>query len=459
MSVRYSRYIPLIASLGDFAILNLIFIGAGALFTGWNFALSQMLIFFYIYLNITWLLLSFTFKAHQITPDTLKKVILFRYIRIIVFFFFLFLIFFQVTSVEYVDRDNIKYLFGIFSGMILLWKYSLYFAFHFYRKMGYNYRNVLILGHHQTTIRLKDYFVGSYFNGYRFLGFIDDQVNVEKSIIGTWKDLRKMIDNLKVDELYLFWSRIPKDHQQSINEIVTEYPVKVRIVPELGDFAGMQAELINYHHIPVIQIHPGPLSFWYNRFIKRIFDLVISAMVILCFLSWFIPVVFIISFFNSKGGLFFRQKRTGLNGKSFYCLKFRSMYQNLEADVKQATREDDRVTALGRFLRKTSLDEMPQFLNVFYGHMSVVGPRPHMLRHTEEYRKLARRFMLRHAVKPGITGLAQVNGFRGEILHHADLTNRVNLDVKYVENWSVGLDIRIIFLTIKEVIKGQSKAY
>ncbi len=170
------------------------------------------------------------------------------------------------------------------------------------------------------------------------------------------------------------------------------------------------------------------------------------------------PLLYLISL---TGGtkLLFRQKRTGIDGKVFLCLKFRTMYPNCDADCQQAVKNDHRVTPVGRFLRKTSLDELPQFFNVLAGQMSVVGPRPHMLKHTAEYAQMVKRFMLRHTVKPGITGLAQVRGYRGEIHEVTDIRNRVALDVNYVENWSFALDLKIIYLTVISVIRGDKNAY
>ena len=459
MSVRYSRYIPLIALSGDFFILNLMFTGLTILYKGLPEAVEIPFLFFYIYLNISWLILAFIFKAHQITPDTKKKIIAFRYVRIIVFFFVMFLLYLQVTLRPYYDGEHIKLIFPLFFLMIILWKYTLHYAFVIYRKLGYNYRSVLIIGINHSTRQLQRYFMSSALNGYRFIGYISDKKDQDNRVIGTWQEIKKVIEKYSIDEVYLSWESIPAAYHYIINEIVTEYPVKIRIVPELGNLRGLQAELINYSDIPVIQVHPGPLSFWYNRFIKRLFDLLISILVITLVLSWLIPLLLLLTLFGTREGIFFRQLRTGLNGKKFMVLKLRSMHQNPDADLLQASENDHRITPVGKFLRKTSLDELPQFFNVFMGQMSVIGPRPHMLKHTEEYRTLAKKFMMRHAVKPGITGLAQVHGYRGGILNQKDLTERVNLDVRYVENWSVGLDVRIILLTIKELIKGQRKAY
>ena len=201
-----------------------------------------------------------------------------------------------------------------------------------------------------------------------------------------------------------------------------------------------------------------PLENSLNSFFKRSFDVIFSLLIITFCLSWLIPLLAIIIKINSKGPVFFTQKRTGINNKSFFCRKFRTMYINEEADSKQASPDDPRITTAGRFMRKFSLDETPQFFNVLRGYMSVVGPRPHMLSHTEAYSKQVDNYMVRHFVKPGITGLAQVKGYRGEISNSLMLHNRIRLDIFYIRQWNFMMDLRIIFKTFKLVLFGDKNA-
>ena len=196
-----------------------------------------------------------------------------------------------------------------------------------------------------------------------------------------------------------------------------------------------------------------------NRIKKRFYDVVASSLVIVFILSWLIPLVGLLIWLESRGPIFFTQQRSGKGGKAFNCLKFRSMKVNKESNEKQATKNDVRITRLGSILRKSSLDEMPQFLNVFMGDMSIVGPRPHMLKHTDDYSKLLNRYMVRHFLKPGITGWAQIHGYRGEIKHMQDINNRVEYDLWYLENWSLWLDTRIILMTAFNMAKGEKNAY
>ena len=201
-----------------------------------------------------------------------------------------------------------------------------------------------------------------------------------------------------------------------------------------------------------------PLTYLSNRIAKRSFDFVFSFFVCL-FLLPFIPIIGFIIICQSRGPIFFKQERTGLNGKSFMCYKFRSMHVNNDADTKQATKDDPRKFAFGEFMRKTNIDELPQFFNVLFGDMSVVGPRPHMVYHTEHYRKLIDKYMVRHFSRPGITGWAQVTGFRGETKELWQMEERIRRDIWYIENWSFWLDLKIILMTFTSFFKNDKNAY
>ena len=201
-----------------------------------------------------------------------------------------------------------------------------------------------------------------------------------------------------------------------------------------------------------------PLMVPANRFIKRSFDIAVSLAVLLC-LAPFMPFIALCIKLQRPGPVFFRQARTGMNGKQFYCYKFRSMHVNKDADRIQCTEHDPRKFAFGNFMRKANIDELPQFFNVLRGDMSIVGPRPHMLYHTEVYRPLIDKYMVRHFVKPGITGWAQVTGFRGETRELWQMEGRVKRDIWYIENWSVWLDIRIILRTAIQVFVHDKNAY
>jgi exopolysaccharide biosynthesis polyprenyl glycosylphosphotransferase len=202
-----------------------------------------------------------------------------------------------------------------------------------------------------------------------------------------------------------------------------------------------------------------PLQVMVNRMMKRSFDIAFSLLVILLIFPFVYPIIALLIKLDSSGPVLFKQPRSGKKNKMFLCYKFRTMYVNNEANAKQASKGDSRITKVGAFLRKTSLDELPQFFNVLFGHMSVVGPRPHMLKHTEEYSKMIEKYLERHFITPGITGYAQVNGFRGETNDSLKMKKRLEYDTWYIENWSFVLDIKIIFMTVMNMIKGEENAF
>ena len=232
--------------------------------------------------------------------------------------------------------------------------------------------------------------------------------------------------------------------------------IRFRYLPALGLKNVTNAAVEVMGDVPVLVPRKEPLEYRHNRLLKRMYDLIFSSLVIILLFPWLLPLVAIAIKLSSKGPVFFRQKRSGLNNDVFHVLKFRTMRVNTEADERQATAGDDRITRIGAFLRKHNLDELPQFFNVFAGQMSVVGPRPHMLQHTALYSELINEFMVRHLIKPGITGLAQTRGLRGETSDPEQMRQRVKADVYYLENWSLLLDFKIVVDTIWNMVTGKN---
>jgi putative colanic acid biosynthesis UDP-glucose lipid carrier transferase len=270
-----------------------------------------------------------------------------------------------------------------------------------------------------------------------------------------------MASNNKSNEINEIYAHYEGNDQERIN-MLSKYCdnnlIRFFYVPDLNIFRG-KLSFTQFNQTPIVARRREPLTYPMNQFLKRLFDIVFSLLgLILVF-----PIVFIISAIiikiQSPGPIFFRQQRTGLDGKSFGCLKFRSMHVNDQADKLQATKDDPRKFSYGNFMRKTNIDELPQFINVLLGDMSVVGPRPHMLKHTDEYSSIINRYMVRHLAKPGITGLAQVSGFRGETHKLSQMEDRVKKDIEYIENWTLLLDIKIIIKTVTNVLHGEKNAY
>ena len=253
---------------------------------------------------------------------------------------------------------------------------------------------------------------------------------------------------------------VPENKKNDVQHIISlaeRNAIDFYYVPQFSKYISRRFEIENFGPVPVLSVHPQPLNNPVNKAVKRLFDLVVSSLFLLLSPIIFIPIAIGVKL-SSPGPVFFRQQRTGYRGKSFECLKFRSMRVNDKSDTLQATKDDPRKTKFGNFIRKTSLDELPQFINVLRGDMSIVGPRPHMVQQSHQYSELIDKYMLRHTIKPGITGWAQVNGFRGPTDELWKMEKRVEFDVWYAENWNFMLDMKIMFLTVVNAIIGDQNA-
>jgi putative colanic acid biosynthesis UDP-glucose lipid carrier transferase len=272
------------------------------------------------------------------------------------------------------------------------------------------------------------------------------------------KCLKYVVDN-EIDEIYFSVAELSNEQIIHLVEFSDNNLRTLKFIPDNKDIFAKNLKYEYYDYIPILSLRKIALHEPINAFIKRTFDIVFSSLVILFILSWLTPLMALLIRMESKGPTLFLQKRHGLDNQEFYCFKYRSMGVNKSTGDLHVKKNDMRVTKIGKFIRKTSIDEMPQFYNVFFGQMSIVGPRPHMISLSEVYMQKANRYMLRHSVKPGITGLAQVSGFRGEIESDLDIINRVKYDIFYLENWSMLMDLGIIFQTVSNLFKGEEKAY
>lgn len=294
--------------------------------------------------------------------------------------------------------------------------------------------------------------------GFRFLGFFDNQPLATEHFLGSIKDLSRYIQVNRIDEIYCCLPYVKRSIVPSIIELGEMNLIKIKLVEDFRGFEDKGLEINRHDQLPILEVTSFPLDEVRNRVVKRGFDIVFSVVAILL-VCWLLPLIALAIKLESKGPVFFIQRRSGKGNNNFWCLKFRTMLLNGKSESVQATYKDERVTKVGAFLRKTSLDELPQFFNVLIGNMSVVGPRPFMLYHTKIYSEKLERFMARHFVKPGITGLAQCKGYRGEIKNYISLKNRLKLDRFYIENWSFQLDLKIIIATIISITKGDGQAY
>lgn len=315
-------------------------------------------------------------------------------------------------------------------------------------------KNYILIGKNDLSYEIRKYFLMNPEMGYKFYGyfpFCNGKFDHSK--------IQEFCEKNEIHEIYYCIPNAPKNDIEELVNYGLNSLVKVKLIVESTFSQQQPISLDKYDIQPGVNLVTIPLDDSRNQFAKRFFDIIFSGIFIAAIFSWLAPLIGLLIKIDSRGPVFFVQLRSGEKNRPFKCLKFRSMKLNQDADTKQATIDDSRITKLGHFLRGSSIDELPQFLNVFWGTMSIVGPRPHMLKHTEEYSKVIEKFMGRHYVKPGITGLAQCMGYRGETRTLADMENRVRLDRYYIENWTFWLDIKIIFLTIVSLIRGSDKAY
>jgi putative colanic acid biosynthesis UDP-glucose lipid carrier transferase len=318
---------------------------------------------------------------------------------------------------------------------------------------------VIVIGCDKSSNKLKKFIVTNPYLGFKNLGYFTDEKSNSKDYLGRIDEAQEFILENKVDEIYCSLSLVKKEKIKELIWFAKANQRKIKLIPDAREIFSKNLSLQYYGTLPIFRIKNFPFEYAEIRFVKRVFDILFSFFICLTILSWLVPLLFILIKLESKGPLFFKQKRHGLSGKEFSCYKFRSMNTNSEAHKKSATKDDDRITRIGNFIRKTSIDELPQFLNVLKGDMSVVGPRPHMIKQSEDFENKIDNYIKRNAVKPGITGLAQVSGYRGEIQKKSDIENRVRLDIFYIENWSFLLDIKIIYKTLISVFKGEENAY
>lgn len=330
----------------------------------------------------------------------------------------------------------------------------------YYRRKGRNFSRVIIIGTNATARRLLEELNSDAGFGYKVLGFFDENrpEDFKGNYIGTLAQVDDFVKKEEVDEIYYTLSGENENAIRTIIKIADDNVAQFYYVPQLSRYINRRFDISTVGAVPVLTARCNPLKKTVNRIIKRVFDLIFSSIVLICSPIIFIPVAIAIKI-SSPGPVFFKQLRTGYRGRDFYCWKFRTMRVNADSDKKQAQKDDPRKTRIGDLLRKTSIDELPQFINVFLGDMSIVGPRPHMLKHTQDYSRMIDKYMARHVIKPGITGWAQVNGYRGLTEELWQMEKRVEYDIWYIENWSFMLDLKIVVRTVLNAIHGEKNAF
>lgn len=470
-AIGYSRYLKLVYALGDLFLLNASFAAVSFYLSGGSLKVDVNLLSQFLYINFFWILIGLLFNINDLDRSLTYPQVLRSLLRTVVGHCMALAVFNSVLR-SYVMSGSPLYFgdgqpvrpipdfpvkYSVFVVLLFLWRSFMMLGIYILRRRGMNYRRVIIVGGGDLSEDINSILHSHPEMGYRMLGVFTDNKSTRFNgmVKGNVEASKNFSIENDVDEIYCSISELENEQVSGLMHFADKNLIRFKIIPDFRGFNNKKVRIDFYENIPVLSVRNEPLQSMLNRFIKRSFDMVFSLLALLILF----PVVFLIFAplicISSKGGIFFRQKRSGRNNKPFMCYKFRTMVKNDDADKKQADKNDSRITPIGRFLRKYSLDELPQFFNVLIGNMSVVGPRPHMIKHTEDYAVLVDKFMVRHFVKPGITGWAQVNGLRGETNEPSLMEKRVESDVWYIENWSPFLDLKIIFLTIKKVLRSE----
>lgn len=444
---RYSAYIRPFSYILDLVIINLLAF----------LYLSSVVYspYFAIFISLSWIIIALNIGFYEVYRFTKVVAIGNRIIKQFALYTIVCFAFLGLYVKNADARETIEYtLLSLF--FIAVLKLFIYYFLRKYRTLyGGNFRKVVLLGNPKRIAQLAAFFDDNPDYGYQLVKTFSTETDKKASIEACYNFVKEE----KIDEIYCSLFDLTNPQVNDIIDFADNNLKILKFLPDNKELFARNLKLDYYGYIPILSLRNIPLDDIINQMIKRAFDIIFSVIIILFVLSWLIPILAFFIKMESNGPVFFMQMRNGLNYKEFNCYKFRSMRLNAIAHLEQVSKNDPRITKIGRFMRKTSIDELPQFFNVFLGEMSVVGPRPHMVSHTEMYARKIDKFMVRHFIKPGITGLAQTNGFRGEVENDKDIIYRVKYDIFYMENWSLLLDLKIVFMTLFNAVRGEDKAY
>ncbi len=452
--LRYSRYLKSLVILADIMTV----IGVFVFFYAQNHVgyfsdiISADNCISGILLLFLWILLSGRTKLYSVPRNLTFTLYLERVVTHILLFIIGVVLLARVSNNEFLKYESF-WNFSVLSFMILMIKSILFFSLKYWRSKGKNYRNAMLLFEDASVGFLRDTLLSRKDYGFRIIDYPQKNIEIEK--------LKQFWHEQEIHTIFLpSERRVDKKTEEALFEEAERSKIKICLVPPIIQPEFFDYELSYIATQPILSPAKFPLDYYSNFLIKRTFDIIFSLFVLVFVCSWLFPIIMILIKLDSKGAVFFRQKRYGYHDEVFECIKFRTMVDNPFSSTKTTEINDHRVTSIGRFLRRTSLDEFPQFFNVLMGTMSVIGPRPHMLAVDDYYKPKIGRYAIRSMIKPGITGLAQVSGFRGSMGDaDAEMKKRILADAFYVKNWSLSLDIVIILKTFFILIIGDKKAY
>ena len=463
---RFNRVLKLFVLLGDIILLNLLLWGFevvfGARFYSGN---STSLLQGMVLLSLCYLICNIQSGVILHNPVVRSEQIMIRVLRNMVPFVLFSIFILSIFHFEFFRSRVFGFFYVALLLVIICYRLIFRYFLELYREKGGNVRMVVLVGSHENMQELYHSMADDLTSGYRVIGYFEDSPSRcypdGVTYLGQPKEVISYLEQNagKIAQLYCSLPSIRSAEIVPIINYCENHLVRFFSVPNVRNYLKRRMYFELLGNVPVLSIRREPLELRENRILKRIFDIVFS----LLFLTTLFPFIYLIVGLaikiSSPGPIFFKQKRSGEDGREFWWYKFRSMRVNSECDTLQATECDPRKTCIGEIIRKTSIDELPQFINVLKGDMSVVGPRPHMLKHTKEYSQLINKFMVRHFVKPGITGWAQVTGYRGETKELWQMEGRVSRDIWYIEHWTFILDLYIIYKTVYNAICGEKEAY
>ncbi|MBI1184590.1 exopolysaccharide biosynthesis polyprenyl glycosylphosphotransferase [bacterium] len=410
-------------------------------------------LYFLLYSNVLWIILTHFYDAyHNKRTVTIYRVVKLN-LKITIIHFFLATAFLSVHQVEYYPTKQLFITYSMIIQGVILWRVA---GISFIRQMrlrGYFIEQYVVMGNEYDAKTIEKFLQEHKEFGLKGAGYIKPETIENK------EKLLNILKKKRSERIFYCSYNLPQNILDTLLQLSVNHHIDVTMIPIMSQDYGTQIEISQIGKLPVMHLTHSPLEELHNRQLKRFFDVLFSVLVFIFVLSWLFPVIALLIKVTSNGPVFFLQPREGEKGQTFMCFKFRTMYLHNNIEFKQASKNDPRITPIGRLLRKTSLDELPQFINVLKGDMSIVGPRPHPIPLNEGFKNKIKDFGYRHAIKPGITGLAQAKGFRGETKKSEEMENRVKFDHYYISKWTFLLEIKVFFLTIVQLLKGDSNAF
>ena len=464
-SSKYSLF-RILMLLGDLALINISLFSAYGILHEHLFRIlkSDELRNYAIYINLSWMVISLFLHLYDLNKLDTFEVTIGRLVQSTILNALLVAVLTVFTNQFTVSYFLLAISFTIFFVSAFIWRGVIYTLNRLIRFPSATRPKAIILGASQNSMELYQILQQYHIYGYKIDGFFENEYNnghqADVHYLGEIAKAKDYARNHEINEIYY---ALPLSDTQTLNEWISfcdDNLIRLRFVPDFQSLFNKRVTLEYYGTIPIMPLREEPLMNTFNRLVKRTFDVVFSLFVITFLLSWLMPLVSLLILLDSKGSIFYLQNRSGENYRIFKILKFRTMTTiDKDEDFVQAKKDDPRITRVGKWIRKFNIDELPQFFNVLIGDMSIVGPRPHPLKLNDEFKKIISKYMIRHFVKPGITGFAQVKGFRGETSDPVLMEKRILADNFYVENWSFLLDMKIIFLTGYNIIRGEEHAY